>query len=320
MQFRFWSLFPQPSLIRQAGLIVGAIIVAALGSALPDAVHAAVAAATQLSPDVRPVLMLEPPQGDLLLVNHAARLPDKGSESLALKLGHWIAAPISRRDRYEWSAQLPLSWRTSEPDRGFAQALLLQLSGPANWPWQTLIVSSSGPESDSQLQSLVGQDAVIAVIRDELVDLAGKVELHVTMDLTTVRAIATTHETRVHVSVDYFARALRADSGQSRRSVAQFVVAGPLDDQVNTAAADLSEFLATVVARVSIPNSLHPHNPTLGELGVHPSCDVCRPADPVVYQQPGRVWVQVSKVPGSILALPLQSVRPAGRVVHKVHR
>jgi hypothetical protein len=301
-------------------MIVGAIIVATLGSALPDVVHAAPVASTELSPDRRPVLMLEPPQGDLLLVNHPGRLPDKGSESFALKPGHWIAPPISKRDRREWSAQLPLPWRTSEPDRGFGQALLLQLSGPANWPWQTLIVSSSGPESDSQLQSLVGQDAVIAVVRDELVDLAGKVELHVTLDLTTVRAIATTHETRSRVNVDYFARALSADSGQPRRSVAQFVVAGPLDTQVNTAAADLSEFLATVVARISVPNSLHPHNPTLGELGVRPSCAACRTADPVVYQQPGRVWVQVSKVPGSILALPLQSIRPASRVAHKDHR
>lgn len=272
-------------------MMLGAVIVAALGSALHDAVHAATAAsATELSPDMRPVLMLEPPQGDLLLVSHGAR------------------------------AQLPVPWRTSEPDRGFAQALLQQLSGPANWPWQTLIVSSSGPESDSQLQTLVGQDAVVAVVRDELVDLAGKVQLHVIMDLTTVRAIATTHEKRVHVNVEYLARALTADSGLPRRSRAQFVAAGPLDNQVSTAATDLSEFLATIVARVSVPNRLHPHNPTLGELGVRPDCGECRPADPVVYQQPGRVWVQMSKLPGSILALPLQSVRPAGHVAHRVHR
>src|SRR5580692_6525715 len=209
--------------MRQAGMLLGAVIVAALGSALHDAARAATeASATELSPDMRPVLMLEPPQGDLLLVNHAARAP------------------------------LPAAWRTSEPDRGFAQALLQQLSG-SNWPWQTLIVSSSGPESDSQLQTLVGQDAVVAVVRDELVDVAGKVQLHVTMDLTTVRAIATTHEKRVHVNVEYFARPLTADSGVPRRSLAQFVAAGPLDGQVGTAATDLSEFLATIVAQVSVP-------------------------------------------------------------------
>ncbi len=189
MQLRSWSRFSRPRLIRKAGTIVGAFIVAVLGGALHGAAHAATAA-TELSPDRRPVLMLEPPQGDLLLVNHPGRLPDKGSGSFALKPGHWIAPPIPKRERYEWSTQLPASWRTTAPDRGFAQALLLQLSGSANWPWQTLIVSTSGPESDSQLQTLVGQDAVVAVVRDELVDLAGKVQLHVTMDLTTVRAIA----------------------------------------------------------------------------------------------------------------------------------
>jgi hypothetical protein len=235
-----------------------------------------------LSPDLRPVLVLEPPHGALLLVHHEER-----------------------------RGPLPPAWLTSEPDRGFGQALLMQLSqASANWPWRTLVVSSSGPESDSQLQSLMGQDAVIAVVRDELVDHTGKVELHVTMQLVTIRAIGTAHEVRERTQVEYFAPPLAGDSARPRRSQAHFVMDGPLDDQVSTAATDLSQFLATIVARVSVPDSLHPHNPTLGELRVHPTCGECRASDTVVYEQPGRIWVRVGKPPRTILALPVHASRP----------
>ncbi|HTY93399.1 MAG TPA: hypothetical protein VMC02_05900 [Steroidobacteraceae bacterium] len=282
-----------------------------IGAAAGVAHAAASVSATELSPDLRPVLILEAPLGELMLVHHALPLADRRAESLALKLGHWIAAPIVRRDRVERRAALPLAWQTSEPDRGFSQVLLARLSPvAANWPWRTLIVSSSGPESNSQLQTLRGQDAVVAVVRDELVDLEGQVEFHVMLDLTTVRAIATTHETRVPVPVEYFSAPLTADSRRPRRSLALFGRDGPLDLQVSTAATDLSQFLATTVARVSVPDSLHPRNPTLGELRLHPRCGECRASDPVVYLQPGRAWVRVGKLSGSILALPLQSRRP----------
>jgi hypothetical protein len=244
-----------------------------------------------LSPDLRPLLVLEPPHGPLLLVHHEQR-----------------------------RGPLPSAWRTAEPDRGFGQTLLMQLSqASANWPWRTLIVSSSSRQSDSQLQSLMGQDAVIAVVRDELVDLAGKIQLHVTMQLVTVRASATPHEGRVRTRVDYFAAPLAADSAMPRRSRAHFVVDGPLDEQVSTAATDLSQFLATIVARVSVPDSLQPHNPTLGELGVHPTCSECRASDPVVYEQPGRIWIRVGRPPGTILALPVQSSRPISRPPRSDH-
>jgi hypothetical protein len=289
--------------MRRAGTVVGTVLLLVAGAAA----HAASSGpAAGLSPDQRPVLVLEPPHGALLLVHHAVRLPDRQAESLALKFGYWIAASVVRRDREERRGPLPSAWLTSEPDRGFGQGLLMQLSqASANWPWRTLIISSPGPESDSQLQSLPGQDAVIAVVRDELVDLAGKVELHVTMQLVTVRAIATPRETRLRTQVEYFAPPLTGDSAMPRRSQAHFVMDGPLDDQVSTAATDLSQFLATIVARVSVPDSLHPHNPSLGELGVRPTCGACRASDPVVYEQPGRVWVRVGKPPGTILALPL---------------
>jgi hypothetical protein len=274
--------------MQRAGMLVRTVVLIAAGA---TAHAASPGPGAGLSPDQRPVLVLEPPQGPLLLVHHAVRLPDKQAESLR--------------------GPLPSAWLTSEPDRGFGQALLMQLSqASANWPWRTLIVSSSGPESDSQLQSLMGQDAVMAVVRDELVDLAGKVELHVTMRLVTVRASATTHEARVRTQVEYFAPPLVGDSAMPRRSQAHFVMDGPLDDEVSTAATDLSQFLATIVARVSIPESLHPHNPTLRELGVHPTCGECRASDPVVYEQPGRIWVRVGKPPGTILALPIQAARP----------
>jgi len=254
--------------MRQAALLVGVLVVSA-GSA------------AELSPDIRPVLILQPPQGELLLVRHVAHLSDKRA--------------------------LPRAWRTSEADRGFTQALLMQLSHvAANWPWRSLIVSASASQSDSHLQTLSGQDAVVAVAHDELVDLGGKIEFHVTVDLITVRAIATAQEQRTHTPVEYFAPALKADSSLPRRSLAAFAMDGALDDQVSTAATDLSQFLALIVARVSVPSSLHPHNPTLGELGLHPVCAECRASNPVVYRQPSRVWVRVGKPPGRILALPLR--------------
>jgi hypothetical protein len=259
---------------------------------------------------MRPMLVLQPPQGELMLVHHAGPLPDRQAPSLAQKLGYWIAAPAIDRDHEERRTHLPSAWLTASPDRGFSQALLMQLSQvSSNWPWRTLVISSSGPETDSQLQTVPAQDAIVAVVQAELVDLGDKVEFHVLMDLVTVRAIATPHETRRHTQVEYFAPALAADRRLPHRSLALFAANGPLDEQVSTAAADLSQFLATIVARVSVPDSLHPHNPTLGKLGLHPSCGVCRASDPVVYLQPGRVWVRVGKLPGSILALPRQSAR-----------
>jgi hypothetical protein len=260
-----------------AGAFLAAMIVAGPGAALA----AAVGPATQLSPDMRPMLVLQPPQAELLLV------PREGRRT-----------------------QLPAPWRTASPDRGFSQALLMQLSQvSSNWPWRTLVISSSGPESDSQLQTVAGQDAIVAEVRAELLDLGDRVEFHVLMNLITVRATATPHETRVRTQVEYFAAALAADRRRPRHNLALFAADGRLDEQVSTAAADLSQFLATIVARVSVPESLHPHNPTLGELGLHPSCGPCRPSDPVVYLQPARVWVRVGRLPGSILALP----RPAAR-------
>jgi hypothetical protein len=241
--------------------------------------HAANAgSAIELSPDLRPVLILEPPQGEVLLVHRATRQ----------------------------RAPLPAAWQTAEPDRGFTQALLMQLSHvAANWPWRTLIVGTSGPDSERQLQSLAGQDAVLAVAHAELLDLAGKVQFHVTLELSTLRAIATAQATRVRTHVEYFAPALPADSTVPRRTPAPFATDGALDEQVSTAATDLSQFLATIVARVSVPSSLHPHNPTLGGLGLHLTCAECRASDRVVYLQPGRVWVSLRKPPGTILALPL---------------
>ncbi len=305
--------------MHKAGRIVGALIIAAGFGPTPAATaYAATSdAAIELSPDMRPALILVPPQGALQLVHRATRLRDQRAQALPLKLGSWLTAPITRRDARERHASLPAGWLTTEPDRGFTQALLGQLSHvAANWPWRTLIVSSSAAESDSQLQTLGGQSAVVAVVQDELVDLAGKVELHVTMNLVTVRNAASAHETRVQTPVEYFAPALAADSALPRRNATLFALNGALDEQVSTAATDLTQFLATMVARFSVPASLHARNPTLGELGLHPTCAECRASDRVVYQQPGRVWVKVGKPPGGILALPLKQTSrtsaPAG--------
>src|ERR1700753_1504862 len=145
--------------MRKARQIVGAVLLAGCMAA-GGAAHAVPTA--ELSPDTRPVLVVEPPQGELLLVRHITRLPDRPSESLVLRLGHWIVAPVTGATRTEHRAPLPAPWRTTEADRGFTQALLMQLSHVAgNSPWRTLIVSSSHLESDSQLQTLGGRDAVL---------------------------------------------------------------------------------------------------------------------------------------------------------------
>ncbi len=268
--------------MREAVRIVGVLILTAAFGRTPAGAETP-GPTGELSPDMRPVLVLQPPQGPLLLARRGA----------------------PQRDHKERRLPLPAAWQTSEPDRGFNQALLMQLSHvAANWPWRTLIVSTSGPEIASQLQSLTDQDAVVAVVGEALADLGGKVQLQITMELTTVRAIATAHERRVRSRVEYFAPALVADSGLPRRNPA-FAMDGVLDDQVSTAATDLSQFLATIVARVSVPSSLHPHNPTLGGLALHLVCAECRASNRVVYLQPGRVWVSVGKRPGRILALPL---------------
>lgn len=280
--------------LMRVGAAVGAVMLGAGAGSLPaGAAHAASQEpVAELSPDSRPVLVLEPPSGALAI----------------------------RRDREERRAPLPAVWRTSDKDRGFSQALLLQLShSSANWPWRTLIVSNSGPERRNQLQKLVGQHAVVATVRDELVDLGGMVEFHVTVDLTTVRAIATIHETRAHTRVEYLAPPLAADSRTPRRSLAQFVMEGPLDDQVSAAAIDLSQFLTTIVGRVAVPGRLRPHNPTLGELGLHPTCGECRAWNTVVYQQPGRVWVRVGRPSVRILALPVEPARPGRRAAPGNH-
>ena len=270
--------------MRRAGSIAGVLIVS---SGFGHAAAATLGSAIELSPDMRPVLVLTPPQGELQLARRAAH----------------------RR------AGLPAVWQTSEPDRGFTQALLMQLSHvAANWPWRSLSVSASAAENERQLQSLAGLDAVVAVAHDELVDLAGKVEFHVSLELTTLRAIATPHESRVRTHVEYIAPALAADSAVPRRNLPPFVMGGALDEQASTAAIDLSQFLATIVARVSVPSSLQPHNSTLRALGLHPACAECRASDRVVYLQPGRVWVRVGKLPGSILALPLKKTSK-GRIV-----
>ena len=94
------------------------IVVAGIGSAPA----ATVGAATELSPDMRPVLVLQAPPGELMLVHHAVRLPDGRPESLAQKLGNWISAPVIGQDREERRTHLPSDWRTAAPDRGFSQA------------------------------------------------------------------------------------------------------------------------------------------------------------------------------------------------------
>ena len=68
MQLRSHRVFPLRCLLREAGRIAGVLLVTA------GAVQAApLGPASELSPDIRPVLVLQPPQGPLQLVHPGAR-------------------------------------------------------------------------------------------------------------------------------------------------------------------------------------------------------------------------------------------------------
>ena len=113
------------------------IVVAGIGSAPA----ATVGAATELSPDMRPVLVLQAPPGELMLVHHALRLPDRRPESLAQ--GALEIIDLLQKCLIEITGMDTI---TLQPAAG---APLRNFRSEAEQPSQALQQSSTGDVSDS---------------------------------------------------------------------------------------------------------------------------------------------------------------------------
>jgi len=262
---------------------------------------------TALSPDPRPVLIVLPPVDELMLAHHAHPLSQSKAEELALKHGLLIALPIIHQRARESLRPLPLPWRTDDPDRGFALTLSSALGhSQANWPWRALYIVKSGEDVDRLLAQLAGQDAVVALFSYELEELDDRVQLNARAEVTLVRAAGTPRESRVRTSIRHVAPSLYADPGHAKKWVTEFHTGGPLDQLVGVAALDLSRVLAVTVAHAL--TSAGPAGGAtrhFGDLARRPKCAECQPGDPVLHEEPGRVWVAPAKAAGTILSLPV---------------
>jgi hypothetical protein len=285
----------------------------AFGSALAEQLQSA--SVTELSPDLRPTLIVLPPLQGLMLAHHAHPLSQSRAEALAHALGLLVALPIIHHRARESLQPLPPSWRTDDADRGFMEQLSGALEpGEANWPWRELRIVKSGEEIDRLVSQLSGQDVAVALLGFELEDLGAHVQLSVQADVTFVRFAGTARESRVRTLIRHLAPRLDADPQRPRASAAQFRAAGPLDRLMSTAALDLSRVLAVTVARdvSAVASIAQPQGRRYGQLGRKPKCRECRADDPVLHEEPGRVWVAPTKLPGTVLSLPTVDSVPPG--------
>lgn len=264
--------------------------------------------ATALSPDERPTLLLVAAPAQLTIIHHAHPLPPNKAEQLALKLGLFIAAPIIRRQARDGWDPLPRAWQTDQPDRGFAAAIAAALdpSQQANWPWRALKITDSSAAADAALAQLTGRDVVIVTFKCELEDQLHTVQLIARANLTMIRSAGTPNESRTDFSIRHFGRPIVADWGRPRKYAAVFKADGPLDQQVSAAALDLSHALAVTVARLTTaaPN-VRMAIERYGDLPDKPKCPDCRASDPVLREEPGRVWVAPARLGGAVLSLPV---------------
>jgi len=279
---------------------LGVLAVLAVGALAP-------AAPTALSPDQRPVLILVAPPTQLMLVHHADPLPPGRAEQLALKLGLFIAAPIIRWHAHESTEALPPPWRTAQPDRGFAGQLNAALDRTSvNWPWRSLRIVRSGAEAEALLMELRGQEVAIATFGFELVEHARSVQLESSARLSVVHAAATERESRTQFTLRHFEVPLAANRSHPQQSIDAFSAGGELDQMVRSAALDESRALAVTVARAVTPAAgTEPARRHFADLANKPKCSECRPGDPVLHEEPGRVWVAPAHDPGTILSLPV---------------
>ncbi|MGH8218373.1 MAG: hypothetical protein ACREUT_07395 [Steroidobacteraceae bacterium] len=263
--------------------------------------------AAALSPDQRPTLVIVAPPEALTIMHHGHPLPTPEAEQLALKVGLYAALPMIRRlARNGWDP-LPRAWQTGEPDRGFSAeiAAALDPSQQGNWPWRALKIVTSSAEAEQALAQLDGQDAAVVTYRCQLEDQLHTVQLVARASVKLIHDAQTAGQSDTRFNIRHYARPLVADWGRSRESAAVFRSGGPLDAEVSAAALDLSHALAVVIARLTTPATLEAASRHFGDLTHKPQCSVCRPSDPVIHEEPGRVWVIPARLGATLLSLPV---------------
>ena len=265
------------------------------------------APAAALSPDQRATLVIVAPSTALTIVHHAHPLPPAEAEQLALKLGLDAAVPIIRRRARDGWDPLPRAWQTGEPDRGFSAAIsdALDPAQQANWPWRALKIVTTNAEADAALAELSGQDAAIATFKFELEDGMHTVQLVARATVRLVHEVGTASQKDTQFNIRHYARPIVADWGRPRKYAIVFRSGGALDEQVSSAALDLSHALAVIIARLSTPETLGAATRHFGDLTHKPDCAECRAADPVIHEEPGRVWVIPARLGSTLLSLPV---------------
>jgi hypothetical protein len=259
-----------------------------------------------LAPDQRPTLVVITEPGSIVLVHHAHPLPQSKAEQLALKLGLIIAIPIIRRRARESSVPLPAAWSTAAADHRFTQELTAALDRTqVNWPWRSLRIVATPAEASAIGGELKGQDVAIVRFSLQLEDLERAVQFSAEAHLLLVRNADTLRESRTQILIRHLAPQLPADAEHPERSAALFQAGGPFDQMVGVAAHDLTRALAVTIARLATPTPVGPIvSRHFVELAIHPKCPECRPDDTVLHEEPGRVWVAPSALPGTVLSLP----------------
>jgi hypothetical protein len=264
---------------------------------------------TSISPDQRPTLLIVAAPTALTIVHHPHPMPVEEAEQLVLQLGMSAAMPIIRRHARGGRDPLPRAWRTDEPDRGFAAdvADALDPGQQSNWPWRALKIVSSSDDAHAALAQLEGRDAAIVTFHCELEDHLSTVQLLARANVTMIRASGTPSESRTRFSILHYARPITADWSKPKQSAAPFRADGLLDQEVDEAALDLSHALAVTIARLTTPAApnLQTVKRRFGDLAHKPHCAPCRPSDPVLHQEPGRVWVAPAQLGGDVLSLPV---------------
>ncbi len=262
-----------------------------------------------LSPDQRPTLVIVDSPAELMIMHHAHPLPPAKAEELALKLGLFAAGPIIRRYALEGTEPLPRAWRSGELDRGFAAALAGALDRTeSNWPWRALRIAGSQTEANDVLAELTGQDVVLVTFHYVLDDQLRTVQLEARARVKFLRDAGTPRESRTQFTIEHLSRLLDADWGHPKKYAAEFRSGGAFDQMVDGAALDLSRALAVTVARVTTAApDLRVAGPHFADLLAKPKCPQCRPSDPVLHEEPGRVWVAPSRLAGTVLSLPVET-------------
>jgi hypothetical protein len=300
----YHGLMPTSCAARRLVLTLAAL---ALGG-LPAFVSAdALAPVTALSPDQRPTLIIVAAPTPLLIAHHPQPLSPDAAEALALDIGLPAAGPIIRRRARSGLDPLPPAWDSGEPDRGFTAALAAALDRPqANWPWRDLEIVDSEAKARTAAAQREGEDVVVVTFACQLEDWMSTVQYRAQARVRLLRDVGTPQESRTELTVRHLSRKIAADWGRARESAAVFRSGGALDQAVDAAALDLSRALAVTIARLTTPTpSMLTAGREFGQLAHKPDCPECGPSDPVLHQEPGRVWVAPAKLVGTILSLPV---------------